>query len=82
MMPVTTIDIVYDIPGVNGSARQVLYRGLIAGAGGATIDYGPVNTVDPNYDAQGYINSEVREQMNANLSEMELITLLPAPVLP
>jgi len=75
-MPVTTINIVYD-SGLNPEGvRQVLYRGDITSGG--TIDYGPVNTRDPNFDAQGYINSTVREQMNYNLSEGEIIATLPA----
>jgi len=75
-MPVTVVNIVYDVPGGNGSERRVLYRGQTTSGG--TIDYGPVCTVDPSYNAEGYINAVVREQMNYNLAEMELIQTLPA----
>jgi len=77
MMPVTVVEIVYD----RGTPRNVLYRG--ATGTGETIDYGPVITVDPAFDAEAYKEEVVRPTMNALLIEQEIkeqLGLEPTPL--
>jgi hypothetical protein len=69
-MPVTVVEIVYD-QGVG--PRNVLYRGLIDSGG--TIDYGPVVTMDPTFDAEAY-KPYVKLTMDALLIEQELDEIL------
>jgi hypothetical protein len=69
MMPVSTVEIVYD----QGNPRNVLYRGLIDGGG--TIDYGPVVTIDPDFDAEALI-PYVQATMDELLAEQEIESIL------